>query len=71
MILPELDFNKLYQSLPNLNKCVCGSGDIAIREKTNYTILKCNKCGREIKRRTYKRAEMAWNKNNPKKGGVE
>lgn len=73
MVLPELNFNKLYQPLPNINKCVCGSDDIAIIEKStlgiqNYTILKCNKCGREIKRRTYERAEKAWNKNNPKKG---
>ena len=65
MVLPEFDFNKLYQSLPNINKCVCGSDNIAISEKSNYTILKCNSCNKEIKRRTYEKAEKAWNKNNP------
>lgn len=73
MVLPEFDFNKFYLSLPNPNTCVCGSDDIAIIESQTLgvqtrTIIKCNKCGREIKRRTYKRAEKAWNKNNPQKG---
>lgn len=74
MILPELNFNKLYKCLPNLNKCVCGSDDISIIEQhtlgiQNYAVIKCNKCNREIKRRTYKKGEKAWNKNNPKKCG--
>ena len=54
-----------------LNNCICGSDDIAITEShilgiQNYAIIKCNKCNRGIKRRTYKKAEKAWNENNPK-----
>ena len=70
IVMPEFNLEKL-KPLPNINKCSCGSYDIAIAESftlciQNYAIIKCNKCGREIKRRTYKRAEKAWNKNNPK-----
>lgn len=61
---------------PLLNECSCGSHDIYVSESyvsgvQDFAIIKCNKCGREIKRRTYKKAAEAWNKNNPKKEGVE
>lgn len=75
MVPPTLSLDDL-KPLPNINKCICGSDDIAIAEShilgiQNYAIIKCNKCNREIKRRTYKRAEEAWNKNNPLKEGAE
>ena len=74
MIIPKLDFSEL-KPIPNLNKCVCSSDDISIAELytfdiRNYAIIRCQKCNREIKRRTYKQAEKAWNKNNPI-GGAE
>ena len=74
MYKPYIDVMKLFTPLPNINDCKCGSSDIAICEKAtlgiqNYAMLKCAKCGREIKRRTYRKAEKAWNKNNPKIGG--
>ena len=68
MVRPCIDEKKLLKLLtpmPNINHCICGNWDIAINENSNYTILKCNKCNREIKRRTYEKAEKAWNKNNP------
>ena len=70
MVLPPRTLSD-WPPLPNLNECKCGSNDISIAESftccvQNSAIIKCNKCGREIKRRTYKRAEEAWNKNNPK-----
>lgn len=70
MVLPILSLDDL-KPVPNINRCICGSDDIAIAESytlcvQNYAIIKCNKCNREIKRRTYKRAEEAWNENNPK-----
>ena len=69
MVLPQL--NSFEHIRMPLNNCICGSEDIAITEShilgiQNYAIIKCNKCNREIKRRTYKRAEEAWNINNPK-----
>ena len=75
MYKPYIYVMKLLSPLPNINNCKCGSADIAICEKftfgiPNYAILKCNRCGREITRRTYRKAEKAWNKNNPK-GGAE
>lgn len=75
MVLPPMNLSEL-KSFPDLNKCKCGSYDITIAESfilgiQTYAIIKCNKCDREIKRRTYKRAEKAWNKNNPQKGSVE
>ena len=70
MVLPEITLSDL-KPLPNLNECKCGSDNISIAESSilgiqNYAIIKCNKCGMEIKRRTYKKAEKAWNENNPK-----
>jgi hypothetical protein len=67
---------KQLKPLPYLNRCRCGSHNICIIEKStlgipNYTIIKCNDCSRGIKRRTYKKAERAWNKNNPMKGGAK
>ena len=75
MVLPQITLSEL-KPLPNLNDCKCGSDNISIAESftfciQNYTIIKCNKCNREIKRRTYKKAEKAWNKNNAKKEGAE
>lgn len=69
MVLPPLDSFKGLR-MP-LNNCICGSDDIAVAESftlgiQTYAIIKCNKCGRGIKRRTYKKAEEAWNQNNPK-----
>lgn len=69
MVLPQL--NSFENIRMPLNNCICGSDDIAITEShilgiQNYAIIKCNKCKRAIKRRTYKKAEKAWNKNNPK-----
>ena len=70
MVIPQLNLCELIR-LP-LNNCKCGSDNISIAEcytlgVQNYCIIKCMKCDREIKRRSYKRAEQAWNKNNPKK----
>ena len=70
MVLPEITLLDL-KPAPDLNDCKCGSDNISIAESSilgiqNYAIIKCNKCGREIKRRTYKKAEKAWNENNPK-----
>lgn len=72
MTLPPFNPLKILKPLPNLNNCKCGSSNISIAECytlgiQNYCIIKCMKCDREIKRRSYKRAEQAWNKNNPKK----
>lgn len=69
MVLPPLDSFKDLR-MP-LNNCICGSDDVAVAESftlgiQTYAIIKCNKCGREIKRRTYKKAAEIWNKNNPK-----
>lgn len=76
MTVPSFNPLKILKPLPNLNNCKCGSSNITIAEKftlgiQTYAIIKCYKCDREIKRRTYKRAVEAWNKNNPKKEGVE
>ena len=67
MVLPPTTLSDLF--LPDINDCKCGSNDISISESftfcvQNYAIIKCNKCGREIKRRTYQKAEKAWNANN-------
>ena len=51
--------------LTHLNKCRCGSTKISITDIQTRAIIKCCECGREIKRRTLKKAEQAWNKNNP------
>ena len=48
----------------HLNKCRCGSTKISITDIQTRAIIKCRECGREIKRRTLKKAEEAWNKNN-------
>ena len=74
MVLPKFDLRD-FKLLPNVNDCVCGSDDIVIAEEftlgvLSYTTIKCNKCNREIKRRTYKKAAKVWNRNNPK-GGAE
>ena len=68
MTVPELDFYNWRQML-NPNKCICGSCDIDIVESYHHFTIRCKKCNREIKRKTYKSAEKAWNKNNPSKGG--
>ena len=66
-------FKKL-KPLPLLNRCRCGSNNITILEHhilgiSTYTIIKCNDCSRGLERRTYRKAEEAWNKNNPPREG--
>ena len=68
-------FEKL-KPLPYLNRCRCGSNNIGIIEHSilgisTYVIIKCNDCSRGVERRTYRKAEKAWNENNPLKGGAE
>ena len=75
MVLPQITLSDL-KPFPDINKCKCGSYNISIAESftfciQNYAIIKCNDCNREIKRRTYRKAEKAWNKNNPMEGDVE
>ena len=57
-----------HKNMPLLKSCVCGGDDIRITE--TYTLgdisicakIECKNCGREIKRRTYKKAVKTWNK---------
>ena len=70
------DLFRLFRKMVVLNQCECGSDDIAIDEHYtsgvyDYAIIKCKKCNREIKRKSLKKAEKAWNKNNPKKEGID
>lgn len=70
------DFLRLFKRTIILNQCECGSNDITIDENytsivQNYVIIKCKKCSKEIKRKSLKKAEKAWNKNNPSKGGAK
>ena len=67
---------KMLEPIPQLNRCKCGSDNIAISIHETLgvrteTVIKCCDCNREVKRRTYKKAEKVWNKNNPMKGGSE
>ena len=61
---------KMLEPIPQLNRCRCGSDNIAIFKHSilgidTYTIIKCEDCSRGVERRTYRKAEEAWNKNNP------